>query len=229
MSVADVALDNDEIDSLPRACIDVAGGQARHVVTMYNGMEVLCDTETESGGWIVFQRRTSRNVSFYHNWASYKYGFGDLTGDFWLGLEKVHKLTANKRHEMRLDFITKNTSYYASYDRFRVLGNKENYTIFVSGYWGNAVDHMSGVSGQAFSANDRDNDLNKNVHCADQYHAGWWYTTSCNLVNPNGRWATHVNKADGLDWSGYSDPITFVEMKIRPVDNHEMCPLYFEY
>ena len=54
--------------------------------------------ETDGGGWVVFQRRMDGTVDFYHNWTDYVKGFGDLNGEFWLGLNKIHRLTAIKKH-----------------------------------------------------------------------------------------------------------------------------------
>jgi hypothetical protein len=53
--------------------------------------KVLCDLESEGGGWTIIQRRghslppSQRRVDFYRNWTDYEMGFGSLEQDFWLG------------------------------------------------------------------------------------------------------------------------------------------------
>ena len=49
-----------------------------------------CDIVIDHGGWIVIQRRTSGDVDFYRGWKEHKNGFGDLSGDFWFGNDRIH-------------------------------------------------------------------------------------------------------------------------------------------
>ena len=60
------------------------------VFIMFNQTHYLCDVTTYGEGWTVFERRES---DFYTGWGEYKNGFGDLNGEFWLGLYKIYRLT----------------------------------------------------------------------------------------------------------------------------------------
>ena len=38
----------------------------------------------------MFQRRMNGSQNFYLDWDDYENGFGDLNGEFWLGLSKIY-------------------------------------------------------------------------------------------------------------------------------------------
>ena len=56
--------------------------------------EAYCDAVTAGGGWLVIQRRKDGSVDFGRNWTEYKYGFGNLHGEFWYGLYAMYCLTS---------------------------------------------------------------------------------------------------------------------------------------
>ncbi|XP_035824276.1 angiopoietin-related protein 7 [Aplysia californica] len=187
----------------------------RPVIRLSSGQRVVCDTVTDQGGWIVIQRRASADEDFFRGWADYKKGFGDLYGNFWLGLEKIHQLTSQGRYELRFDLAFEGKSYYARYDNFKLSGESDNYRIQISGFTGNVSDNMAYHNGQLFSTKDRDNDMWSSKNCASVCHGAWWYK-GCHYVNLNGLWG-NTQGTKGLIWRSVTDgSVSFTEMKIRP-------------
>ena len=98
---------------------------------------VSCDMTTDEGGWTVFQRRQDGSVDFYRNWTDYKNGFGNMSGEFWLGLYKINLLTKNNDTELRVDLEDfYGGKRYAKYSKFVVEDENENYKLTVGGYKG---------------------------------------------------------------------------------------------
>ena len=92
--------------------------------------EVVCDLETDGQGWIVFQRRFDGSVNFYLPWEDYKNGFGNLTGEHWMGLEKLHRLTRNGVWKLRVDLEDfYNNTVYAEYVDFAIGDATTYYTL----------------------------------------------------------------------------------------------------
>ena len=106
--------------------------------------EVFCDQKTAGGGWTVFQRRQDGSVNFYRGWNHYKLGFGNLNGEFWLGLDKIHRLTASKNKKLRVDLeATAGTILLAEYRSFAVANEKAKYRLTVGGYSGENSPQMT--------------------------------------------------------------------------------------
>ena len=174
------------------------------------------------GGWTVFQRRIDGTVNFYRNWTEYKNGFGDLNGNFWLGVEKIHRLTkANHGTILRIDIRHKNgNNGSAVYTTFRV--NKEifKYRLLVRGYSGNAGDLLTYHNKMFFSTFDVDNDNKTSQNCARDYKGGWWYR-DCHISNLNGQYPISdgsTNQPNFIGWYEFMKEhgnIVFSEMKIK--------------
>jgi hypothetical protein len=86
--------------------------------------------QTDAGGWTVFQRRQNASVDFFRDWQEYKSGFGNLNGNFWLGLEKIHRLTQSDKNFLRVDltYFTNETAY-AEYGTFSVASESDFYKL----------------------------------------------------------------------------------------------------
>ncbi|XP_058053585.1 ficolin-2-like [Anopheles bellator] len=186
-------------------------------------MTVLCDQEYDSGGWIVIQHRFNGSTNFYRNWKEYQNGFGQLEGEFWLGLDRIHQLTTSKPHELVIlleDFDGNKT--YAKYSRFEIGGESELYALNnITGYSGTAGDSLDSVAGMKFSTLDSDNDTWVEGSCAVTYCGAWWYW-SCHRSNLNGRYLRGETKeyATGMVWysfRGYLYSLKSSKMMIRPV------------
>ena len=85
----------------------------------------------------MFQKRLDGSVDFYRNWNDYKHGFGDVYGEFWLGLDKIHRLTSNNNSILRVDLgdFEGNTTY-AVYNMFGVTSEKDKYRLILGFYSG---------------------------------------------------------------------------------------------
>ena len=92
----------------------------------------------------MFQKRLDGSVDFNRDWAEYKRGFGNLSGEFWLGLDKIHRLTSNESYKLRVDLegFAGNTSY-AEYDLFKIASEGEKYVLSVGSYSGLISHHFS--------------------------------------------------------------------------------------
>ena len=113
--------------------------------------DVFCDQKTAGGGWTVFQKRLDGSVDFYRGWNDYKRGFGNLNGEFWLGLDKIHRLTKT-RNKLRVDLEdTTGNTVYAEYDMFAVTSERTKYQLSLGTYSGD--DLKKGPHLKSFNRN----------------------------------------------------------------------------
>ncbi|XP_071801477.1 uncharacterized protein [Asterias amurensis] len=182
--------------------------------------QVYCDMETDGGGWTVFQRRKDGSVDFYLDFASYSRGFGNLEGEFWLGNDNLHRLTAQGEYELRVDLSDfESESRFAKYDSFSVADVNDKYRMTLGVYSGTAGDSLIYHNNQQFSTQDQDNDVDSGGNCAQKYNGAWWYT-GCHYSNLNGGYFSgttteHARGAVWYNWKGYYYSLKTSEMKIR--------------
>ncbi|KAI4547606.1 hypothetical protein MG293_004161 [Ovis ammon polii] len=197
-------------------------------------LTVLCDMVTDGGGWTVFQRRMDGSVDFFRTWIAYKQGFGSQLGEFWLGNDNIHALTAQGTSELRVDLMDFEGNHrFAKYQSFRMGDEAEKYKLvlgaFVEGSAGPETPHSARSPPRAgdsltdhgdhfFSTKDRDNDESSS-NCAVQFQGAWWYH-SCHSSNLNGRYlkGPHTSYANGINWKSwgrYNYSYKVSEMKLR--------------
>ncbi|XP_052888213.1 microfibril-associated glycoprotein 4-like [Anopheles moucheti] len=170
--------------------------------------------------WIIFQRRFNGSVNFYRNWSEYKQGFGDLRGEHWLGLEKLHAIVKTRRHELLIvleDFD--GVIAYSHYDDFKIGDESEKYIIkSVGKYTGTAGDSFTHHKGELFTTYDQDND-NADENCAKSFVGGWWFY-NCYHSHLNGEYLNANNmRVAGITWNsfrGKTNSLKSTKMMVRP-------------
>ncbi|XP_046860830.1 angiopoietin-related protein 7-like [Xenia sp. Carnegie-2017] len=180
--------------------------------------DVFCDMKTSGGGWTVFQRRQDGSVSFYRGWKDYKQGFGNLSSEFWLGLDKIYRLTSSRRNKLRVDLGDwSGNKAYAEYDYFAVKNETHKYQLSIGAYSGNARDSLSYHNGMAFSTKDSDNDKISG-NCAIRDKGAWWYN-GCHQSNLNGHYYSGAyNSWSSVSWYNWKynyKSLKFTEMKMK--------------
>ena len=106
--------------------------------------EVYCDQKTAGGGWTVFQKRQDGSVNFYRPWDDYKRGFGNLNNEFWLGLDKINRLTVTSSYKLRVDLEDLHGSTaFAEYSSFAVTSERVKYQLSLGRYSGTSLYYTS--------------------------------------------------------------------------------------
>ena len=168
--------------------------------------------ETDEGGWTVFRKSYTNTSTYHHTWYDYVYGFKVDGNDFWIGLEKLHWLTAARQlTQMRIDVtdLTNNTVKSTHFDEFFVDSWERNYEPHMRNF------HES--DGTANDSNDEEvslgvdpseNELNSEDECELENVGGWWFKR-----------CTKVNEEDGdsENTETTTKPPKMIQMMIRAI------------
>ncbi|XP_053561229.1 fibrinogen-like protein 1-like protein [Bombina bombina] len=175
---------------------------------------VYCDMDTEGKGWTVVQRNSIKTeITWLESWTTYKYGFGNVLQDYWMGNEYIHLLTTQRTYMVR--FVLKDKAekeWYADYDIFSLDNEVNGYTLRLGRYSGTAGDYLttfdSGMvhHNMRFSTKDKDQDRSGS-HCANSY-GGWWYDKCYNAL---------LNGKGYIYWRGIcTGDCSFSKIMVRP-------------
>jgi hypothetical protein len=129
---------------------------------------------------------------FNRSWYEFKAGFGDTSGNYWLGNELLHLLSKNNQYKLHFDLQSDNTGlwYVAEYSTFTVTSEADNYTLNAVGFSGNAsFSALDNSNRMQFSTWDRNNDRDPGgVSCALTRGGGFWYRrcAGCNVNTVRG-------------------------------------------
>ena len=87
------------------------------------------------------------SVYFYVDWDSYKKGFGNMKGEFWLGNDYLHRLTASANMVFRIDMEDyEGDRRFAEYTTFFVADESDDYRVTIDAYRGTAGDALLSLS-----------------------------------------------------------------------------------
>ncbi|CAH3104263.1 unnamed protein product [Pocillopora meandrina] len=216
------------ITSFAANCAELykAGNTTSGVYTIYpdglSAFDVYCDQSTGGGGWTVIQKRMDGSVNFDRSWCDFKRGFGNLNGEFWLGLTKINRLTWRTKNKLRVDLEFNLTQgiqrIFQEYNLFVVEPELKDYALTIgSVLTGNASDSFDYNRNASFFTMDKDTQHG----CVKKFGA-WWYPNKaiCGNSNLNGQY----KQRDGLRWALWNKykpdesqyKITKAEMKIKP-------------
>ncbi|KAL3284117.1 hypothetical protein HHI36_018285 [Cryptolaemus montrouzieri] len=216
----------------PKNCLDLhRKGKPSGVYKIYpsnhkDGFMVLCEM-SDGGGWTVIQNRYDGSQNFFLGWNEYKHGFGNLGGEFWLGLDNIYHLTGQEVNELFIELLDNtSTRKFARYSAFSIGSEVEGYPLkLLGGYSGDAEDSLIYHAGSRFSTKDKDQDEWDEGSCPRSHGGGWWYK-ACDTSNLNGRYLVgevpDSFQYQGMYWAGFRGPqysLKQSRMMVRPKDN----------
>nr|XP_046188741.1 angiopoietin-related protein 4 [Oncorhynchus gorbuscha] len=192
----------------------------------YQSFEVCCEMTAE-GGWTVIQRRQNGSVDFDQLWLAYQSGFGSLSGEFWLGLEKMHAVAKDTDYTLKVKFSDWMDDSETVQYPIRLGGEESHYALHIQETSiGNLESSLAtDASGLPFSTRDQDNDQKSDTNCAKHLSGGWWFS-NCGRSNLNGRYfmspppkQRHQRKQGVFwkTWRGRYYPLKTTVMMIAPI------------
>ncbi|XP_070224018.1 angiopoietin-related protein 3 [Bos mutus] len=220
---------NVEHDDIPADCT-IIYNQGKHTSGIYSirpsnsqVFNVYCDVKSGSS-WTLIQHRIDGSQNFNETWENYKYGFGRLDGEFWLGLEKIYSIVKQSNYILRIELEDWKDKYYTEYS-FHLGDHETNYTLHLAEISGNGPKAFPEHKDLMFST--WDHKAKGHFNCPESNSGGWWYHDVCGENNLNGKYNKPKAKAkperkEGICWKsqdGRLYSIKATKMLIHPSDS----------
>ncbi|XP_053864571.1 fibrinogen-like protein 1-like protein isoform X3 [Malaclemys terrapin pileata] len=179
----------------PKDCSEITWNRVSGVFviqpTELHQFEVYCELNSTSEGWTVLQRnRHDTQITWAESWSTYKYGFGNVQDDYWLGTEYIYRIAKQKVYQVRFVIHdSSGTMKYADYNLFGLEDESKGYRLRLGSYTGTAGDAMAPNNpttvhdNMKFSTKDLDQDTSSG-NCASSSGGDWWYS-ACYSVRLN--------------------------------------------
>ena len=192
--------------------------------------------------WTLIQRRLDGSEDFYRTWEEYKQGFGELSGEFWIGNEVLHQLTNQDYYRLKIDmwewprvvspqsqepvsryYFAESSYFFIDNETFRYEMHVPNDYFAYTGFGGSGLRIHAGP----FLTKDVESlPEGMRENCAEKFHCGWWFTTCVRNANFNGRYYkggyANVKKKrrarDDIYWPNIDQSLYRVVMKVGRVN-----------
>ncbi|XP_054240361.1 angiopoietin-related protein 3 [Indicator indicator] len=205
-----------------------SGVRASGVYTIKpNGSEafdVYCEM-TFGSSWTVIQNRADGSLDFNQTWDAYTNGFGDLSEEFWLGLNKTYSITKQGDYILRIELQDwRDNKRHIQY-AFSLGGPETDYTLQLQRISGSIPNALPEQTELRFSTADRDEDTINDFNCPENYLGGWWHS-ECEETNLNGKYVAprsrgRLDRRKGLYWkpkNGRYYLLKSTKIMIHPTD-----------
>jgi len=179
--------------------------------------DVRCDMENRGGGWMVFTYRMIGQHDWNADWETYKNGFGEHPGDFYIGNEILHKITTSGDYEFSYvtERLPSGETYQGWQEIFRIESETDLYRLRLEGSTDGTMNRLANHNNMAFSTKLLDNDDDSNIDCSEFRHSGFWWN-KCGQFNPHGIF--HGDRKEtcmGIQTTGPPICIKYMIMMIR--------------
>ncbi|XP_008107539.1 angiopoietin-related protein 3 [Anolis carolinensis] len=186
---------------------------------------VYCEMKTESS-WTVIQNRSNGSQDFNQTWDDYINGFGNLDGEFWLGLHKMYSIVGHADYILRMELEDwRANKRYIEYT-LTMGGPETDYAVLLFRIAGNIPYALPEQKELKFLTEDHGNNTERNISCPESESGGWWYS-GCEETNLNGKyiWPNSKGRLEkrkrGLYWKpqkGRPYLLKSTKLMIHPTD-----------